>query len=251
MEKEDLIWMTTDHTGKMAGINSISTSVIQNKYCQTQQKIKNSICSHCYAQAMAEMYSSLEKRLAQNTAVLTSEILPIEDLPNTDGMSIFRFESFGDLNNMNQLQNYINIVNKNSNTRFTLWTKRYGLVYKYFSENEVPDNFTLIISSMNINKPISLERMKKLGKFKKGQLKTFTVYDFKFIKENHLTSEFINCGSRDCFGCQICYLKNEIEEVKEILKSDQERVLRYFRWSEPKLIQKQIECLSELDELDL
>lgn len=248
--KKKEIWVTRDHTGKMEGINSISTSVLLNEFCQAQRKIKGSICSHCYAQAMAEMYSALGKKLAENTAVLTSGILPIECLPTTEGMDIFRFEAFGDLNNMNQLQNYMNIVKKNPRTRFTLWTKRFGLVHRYFSENKVPDNFTLIISSMKLNKPVSLEQLKKLGKFKKGQLKSFTVYDFKFIKKTGMTSSDINCGSRSCFGCRICYDANEIEEIKEILKSDREKVDKLFRWTEPELIRKQLESLSELDELE-
>ena len=59
-----MIEMTKNHTGKMEGINSISTSVVLNPFCQAQQAVKGSICSHCFAEAMMKMYSALEDKLA-------------------------------------------------------------------------------------------------------------------------------------------------------------------------------------------
>ena len=194
------------------------------------------------------MYKDLEKKLARNTKVLTESVLGDDELPDTTGMKIFRFESFGDLNNEIQLENYLNIVKKNPGTRFTLWTKRYGLVQKYFSEYDVPDNFTLIISSLMVNEKVSLDFLKKLGKFKKGQLKSFTVYDYDYITEHYAEMD-INCGSRFCLGCRLCYDLNEIEEISEVLKADQAKVDRYIKTHDPVVIEEQRELLSELDEL--
>ena len=247
-KKPPVIEMTTNHTGKMEGINSISTSVVLNPFCQKQQAVKGSICSHCFAESMMKMYSALEEKLARNTKVLTESILPEEDLPNTTGMRIFRFESFGDLNNEIQLTNYLNIVRKNPSTRFTLWTKRYSLVEKYFTEHDVPDNFTLIISSLMVNTKISLTFLKKTGKFKLGQLKSFTVYDYDYIKE-HWKEMDINCGSRFCLGCRLCYDLNDVEEISEVLKADQIRVDKFLKCNDSKLIEEQLELLSDLDDL--
>ena len=80
-KKPPVIEMTTNHTGKMEGINSISTSVVLNPFCQKQQAVEGSICSHCFAESMMKMYSALEEKLARNTKVLTESILPEEDLP--------------------------------------------------------------------------------------------------------------------------------------------------------------------------
>ena len=153
-----------------------------------------------------------------------------------------------DLNNEIQLTNYLNIVRKNPSTRFTLWTKRYSLVEKYFTEHDVPDNFTLIISSLMINTKISLTFLKKTGKFKLGQLKSFTVYDYDYIKE-HWKEMDINCGSRFCLGCRLCYDLNDVEEISEVLKADQIRVDKFLKCNDSKLIEEQLELLSDLDDL--
>ena len=225
----------SNHTGKMEGIHSISTSVTANALCQKQQAIAGSICSHCFAEAMMGMYSALEAKLLRNTEVLTKSILPIEELPDTTGCDIFRFESFGDLNNETQLINYLNIVKKNPGTRFTLWTKRYLLIKEYFAREDVtvPGNFTLILSSLMVNKKISLEPFKACEKFQRGQLKSFTVYDYEYIKK-HYTEMDINCGSRCCIGCRNCYDQNDIEEISEVLKADQDRVSRFLRLNDPR-----------------
>lgn len=243
-----MIEMTKNHTGKMEGINSISTSVVLNPFCQAQQAVKGSICSHCFAEAMMKMYSALEDKLARNTKILTESVLPEDELPDTTGMKIFRFESFGDLNNEIQLINYLNIAKKNPETRFTLWTKRYAIVEKYFAEHDVPENFTLIISSLMVNIKMPLTFLKKTGKFKLGQLKSFTVYDYDYIKE-HWEEMNINCGSRFCLGCRLCYDLNDVEEISEVLKADQTRVDRFLKCHDPKLIAEQMDLLSELDDL--
>ena len=243
-----MIEITRDHTGKMEGIHSISTAVTLNPFCKKHMAVEGSICSHCYAEAMMHQYTALEEKLKRNTKILTESIIPDDELPDTTGDKIFRFESFGDLNNEIQLTNYLNIVRKNPETRFTLWTKQYDLVKEYFSTHDVPDNFTLILSSLMVNRKIDLTFMKKLGKFKIGQLKSFTVYDFEYIKE-HWTEMNLNCGSRYCFGCRLCYDQNKVEEISEILKADQNRVDTFLKCNDPIKIKEQSELLCDLDDL--
>ena len=216
-----VIEITDGHTGKMLGMQSISTSCRTNPGCIRNSKIPGSICEKCYAQTMLQMYKDLDAKTERNTEVLTTRIVDWDDLPVVN-CQIFRFESFGDIHNETHLQNYINIAKKNPGCMFTLWTKNYKTAYDYFKVNECPENFTLIISSLFINKKQDLEPFKKLGKFKKGQLKVFTVYDYGYIHD-HPDDVKINCGSRLCMGCQLCYRKNEVEEINEILKSDQEK----------------------------
>lgn len=242
----------SNHTGKMEGICSISTAVTTNEFCQRKQKVEGSICSHCYAEAMMEQYSALEEKLKRNTAVLTSRVLDMEELPDTTGCDIFRFESFGDLNNKVQLENYLNIVKKNPSTRFTLWTKQYQMVFEFFAarpEMEVPKNFTLILSSLMINKRISLDKMKSLGKFERGQLKCFTVYDFEYIRE-HFEEMDINCGSKYCMGCRLCYDRTEVEDISEVLKADQPRVEAFLKTHDPERIAKELELLEWIGDED-
>ncbi len=224
------IKLTLDHTGKMEGIDSLSTSVLLNPNCQKNQKCSGSICEHCYAETLANMYKGLGAKLESNTKELTERILLDSELPDLENREIFRLEAFGDLNNETQLINYINIALKNPKVQITLYTKMYKLVRDYFKDHDVPDNFTLIISSFYINKPVDLTFIKELGKFKQGQLKSFTVYDKDFIKKHPALK--INCGARACNSCRICYLRNSIEEVREILKSDRESATTFIKWRE-------------------
>jgi len=242
--EESKVEVCYGHTGKMEGINSISTSVTANEFCQKQQAIAGSICSHCFAEAMMGMYGALEAKLLRNTTILTERVLSFDELPDTTGCDIFRFESFGDLNNKTQLINYLNIVRRNPGTRFTLWTKRYGLVKDYFGQPgvEVPSNFTLILSSLMVNKKISLEPFKACGKFRLGQLKVFTVYDYDYIVK-HYEEMDLNCGSRCCIKCRHCYDENDIEEISEVLKADQGRVDVFLKTHDPERIAKQLELL--------
>ena len=237
-----------NHTGKMEGIQSISTAVTLNPFCQEQQKVKDSICSHCFAEAMMKMYDALDAKLARNTELLTTKVLDESELPDTTGQKIFRFESFGDLNNETQLINYLNIAKHNPDTRFTLWTKRYKRVHDYFATHDVPENFTLILSSMMVNVKMPLTFMKKLGKFKPGQLKSFTVYDKDYIME-HWAEMNLTCGSRFCMGCRLCYDKNEVEEISEVLKKDQPEVDRYLECHDPAKIAANRAILEEVDSL--
>jgi ferredoxin len=147
------------------------------------------------------------------------------------------------------LQNYINIAKKNPGCRFTLWTKNYKVALDYFTKNDCPENFTLIISSLFVNKRQDLAPFKKLGKFKKGQLKVFTVYDYDYIKANYDTLK-INCGSRLCVGCRLCYDKNEVEEINEILKSDQERAERFLNSMKPDYNDKMAKAIDEIGDLE-
>ena len=217
--------ITDKHTGKMEGMQSISTSNLTNPMCIRNKEVKGSICQKCYANTMLQMYSSLHNKCEDNTKLLTTRILDNSELPIIN-CAIFRFEAFGDIHNKIHLENYVNIAKKNPYCRFSLWTKNYEVALEFFKENECADNFTLILSSLFINVKYDLTAFKATGRFKKGQLKVFTVYSMDYISE-HYNELDLNCGSRFCMGCQKCYAKNEIEEINEILKSDQSQVEEY------------------------
>lgn len=205
--------LTDKHTGKMEGMQSLSTSCASNPNCLANSKIPGSICSHCYAQRMMKVCHNLDDGCTQNGVILSSRILPEEDIPFVNAR-YFRFEAFGDLINETHLENYLNIARKNPHCMFTLWTKMYDLVYRYFKTHEAPNNFTLIISSLMVNQQVDISKMKALGTVKR--LKVFTVYDKKYAKDHKIV---INCGGRKCLKCLRCYAKESEEEVvNELLK---------------------------------
>ena len=205
-----ILWQTT-HSGKMKGINSISTSCANNPNCIARRQNGESVCFKCYAATYMKMRSNLQRRLEYNAVMLSTKIIADEELPIIAD-SVFRFESFGDLYNAIHLQNYVNICKKNPNTNFALYTKNTWILDEVFNEIGIakPDNLSIVVSSPLLNKPIELDKEKFWF-----VNHIFTVYDKNFITENNVD---INCGARNCFGCQICYHTDSEFYVSEKLK---------------------------------
>ena len=198
---------TTKHTGKMAGLASISTAVTTNERCAKNAQIDGSICQKCFASKQMKIFPSMEKPMAENQRILTSEILPKEKIPIINNI-YFRFEAFGDLNNATQVINYFRICYKNPKVKFALWTKNPDFIASAIKAGyEKPHNLNIVLSSLFINK----ERKNTFDFVDK----IFTVYDDDYIKENEIE---INCGARNCFSCGLCYEKNGISVINEKLK---------------------------------
>lgn len=206
-KKYNGLHFTTSHTGKMSGMASISTAVICNERCRKNAQIEGSICSKCFAAAMAQRFPGMMNPLVQNQQILTSSILPVELLPVINVL-YFRFEAFGDLNNEIQVINYFNICRKNPGVKFALWTKNPDYIAAAIKDgHEKPENLNIILSSLFINKE-SKQRYDFVDKI-------FTVYDAEYITANNID---INCGARNCFTCGLCYNKNDVRIINEKLK---------------------------------
>lgn len=198
---------TTKHSGKMAGMISISTAVTTNERCAKNAQTPGSICQKCFAAAQMKRYPSMEKPMVENQRILTSEILPMEKLPTINSL-YFRFEAFGDLNNATQVINYFRLCYKNPRVKFALWTKNPDYIAEAIDAGyDKPDNLNIVLSSLFINK----ERKNPFPFVDK----VFTVYDKKHIEENGID---INCGARNCFTCGLCYEKNGVTIINEKLK---------------------------------
>lgn len=210
MAMNGVLWMT-DHQGKMKGINSIGTSCASNPYCIKRRENGDSVCSHCYATTYMKMRKSLQKHLEENADILTTRLLIGKEIPVTNA-NVFRFESFGDLYNTTHLANYVLICERNPYTKFALWTKNTWILDALFNGNEIkkPENLSIVVSSPMLNKQMELDREKFWFVDH-----VFTVYTKEFIAENNIE---INCGSRDCLGCQLCYHTDTDFYVREKLK---------------------------------
>ena len=198
---------TTKHTGKMAGMASISTAVTTNARCAKNAQIPGSICQKCFAAKQMKIFPSMEKPIVENQRILTSGIIPIEKLPTINNL-YFRFEAFGDLNNATQVKNYFNICYKNPRVKFALWTKNPDYIAAAIQDGyKKPDNLNIVLSSLFVNK----ERKNPFQFVDK----VFTVYDPQHIEQNGIN---INCGARNCFSCGLCYEKNDVSIINEKLK---------------------------------
>ena len=190
---------TLKHTGKMSGMQSLSTSCLCNKNCLNRVGNANLVCSHCYAQRQMKMYKNLEKCLKKNTEILTTRLLTDEEIPLINA-AFFRFESFGDLNNETQAVNYFRICKRNKHVKFALWTKNPWIIAETINNGESkPHNLQIVYSSPYLDKCDN-----KLNKYPFID-KIFTVYTKEYIKANNIE---INCGARSCLSCHKCYVKS-------------------------------------------
>lgn len=216
VKKTNQIRITEKMTGKMQGFASLSTSPLFNPLCVKRAKNPDTICAHCYSVRMQKMYSALEAKLRINSELLSGSILSAEDFPaiNTETRyyKYFRLEAFGDLINEIHAINYFTFCNINPETNFTLWTKNPVFIDKAIKSGyEKPANLTIIFSSPYLNKTakeIIFDMFPFLDKI-------FTVYTKEEAKKENIV---INCGAKKCATCLLCYKKNDVKEINELLK---------------------------------
>ena len=170
-------------TGKMAGMSAITSSMLCNEYCEKLRSIPGTVCGKCYTLKYLQSRPSVDKCYRENTELLTKSVIPIHQLPFINA-AMCRLETFGDIVNATHLQNYINLRKKNSHCMFSLFTKNYTVVFQYFKTHKQPKNLSIVISSLFLNEPFDISKVKDLGL---TNLKIFTFVSF--ISERKLTSK--------------------------------------------------------------
>ena len=224
---------------KMEGINNISSNTLTNEYCIKQKDKKDIICNKCYSFKGLNFRKSMVNVLQNNSELLSNSIIEWDNLPRIFDL-YFRFSSHGELINLNHLENLNNICLKNPKTTFTLWSKRFDIVKKFFDNNEKPSNLILIYSNPVLNKPLE-----KLPKYfdktfnnviklsykdfynqkimfidKKDINKTLIANikkDYETYKNNFDKDNNINCFQK-CKDCLICYTFNNVKTIIEKAK---------------------------------
>lgn len=209
--------ITYDHEAKMHGIISISTYVGYNHFCKCRmQNCDNAICKYCYANSLTNCRQGLKARLIRLHMIFTNIELTANDISVLDYTKYpyFRFESFSDLNNAIQINNYNLFAAVNADINFTLWTKNPGIIQNAINNGMVlSDNLIIGLSSLYLNTP-------ELDKAQKYSFIRFlsTVYDEDYIRKHDIK---INCGAKHCISCGICY--KYLHEFKHGLQLINER----------------------------
>ena len=206
-EKITGVHYTIKHTGKMKGMQSLSTSCLCNDFCRKRFECKDLVCSHCYAQRQMKAYKSLNACLERNTEILTGRVLRNDEIPMINVL-FFRFESFGDLINTTQVVNYFNICKQNKQTHFALWTKNPWIIEEAMETGiKKPGNLQIVYSSPCLNDVVepAYEFIDKV----------FTVFDKEYIQQHDID---VNCGAKSCFLCHKCYTKGKVKYINEKLK---------------------------------
>jgi len=210
-EKSTGIHFTVNHTGKMEGIPSLSTSCVCNPFCQARMKDSKSICFKCYSAAMHKRYSNLAKVLQKNFEILTSKLFEIEDFPYIP-YSLFRIESFGDIYNVTQARNYLRMIKANPQTFFAFFTKNHNILNIAIAIEGKPENMNVICSNPLVD---DFETH--------AAYLEYAICDIQFNVYSKEKANFvdINCGKRKCIECRFCYTKHPYNSrcvVNEILK---------------------------------
>ncbi|MBQ6800128.1 MAG: hypothetical protein IJP08_03350 [Bacteroidaceae bacterium] len=213
LEKIEYInYSITNHGGKMENIDSISTSCLCNARCKKRMENKNFICSECYAVATIERYSNSDPgkldmydKMERNTAFYSYYELAKDCIP-TITSRIFRFESFGDLNNKLQFKNYCMLarVKQNNHCTFALWTKTPDIIADAIKDGvSIPKNMVIVYSIPKKNWIPTRQQMMNIKK-KHPFIKKFFVVVTKDFQKKHKIK--INCQKK-CYTCQKCYTK--------------------------------------------
>lgn len=206
-----------NHDAKMHGVISLSTFIGNNRFCLARREnCSGSICPYCYAASLTGQRAGLKNKLRRTHAILTNVELSKSDIPVLDSTiyKYFRFESFGDINNVLQVKNYNLIAAVNSDINFTWWTKNPGIIQNAIDNGmTLSNNIVVGLSSLYLNKP-ELDKAQRYSFIRF----LFTVYDDKYIEENNV---IINCGAKHCISCGLCY--KYLHEFKHGLQLINER----------------------------
>ena len=211
------LWIVNHNARKLEGISSISSSVCDNALCAAWRKIKDCICSHCYAYNQQSFQTGLREHNTLNGIILRNVLIPVCAFKHLHFLFPYlRIESFGDVANVVQARNYIRIIKAFPSMRCAIWSKNLAIWKQAFElEGGKPKNTTFVASSPYVNKPIAetiLENFPFIDHI-------FTVYTKAYAKKNGIV---INCGGRKCMDCiikkQNCYFRGGPLYVNELKK---------------------------------
>lgn len=200
-----------NHSGKMQGLQSISTSCLENPLCIARRASGSSICAACYAAAQLEHQKTLRNKTHYNTLFYSRYNLTLQDVP-TINTRFLRIEAFGDVQNVQQCKNYYTIAKANKGVNFAIWTKNIDL---YNAAGKKPSNVIMIYSIPETNMQVTKARYDLLRKYNPIIDKTFSVFTKQYADAENIT---INCGGRACASCLRCYTRKGDKIINELKK---------------------------------
>jgi hypothetical protein len=65
---------TPSKTGKLNGIPSINTSVLNNTFCSKMRE-SDAVCNKCYASRMEQRYTNLHLAIEKNDSILSWQLI--------------------------------------------------------------------------------------------------------------------------------------------------------------------------------
>lgn len=173
------------------------------------RKLKNSVCSNCYACKGQYRFSNVQNCYKIRKSIINNSLWKIETylpiLLQHYKKQYFRWNSSGDIQSVEHLQAIVNIALKCPEITFWLPTKEIKFVHKFIKNNKIPSNLIIRISNYFINdnkfwaskslknmhfSTVDLDDSKKINKF------SIDCPAYKSRKNTDLG----RCG-----GCKACY----------------------------------------------
>lgn len=216
-DREDLY--ISSLTGKLEGFHSCSTSPERSEFCNRMHACPGSICSVCFSRRSVipeegGYKHGLRDNLSHNYDWLNIS-RTVDQFPVLNDL-YFRIESHGDVDTPIQAENFIHLYQRNPDTRFTAWTKNPIAWNEAFKALGKPTNLIMVYSSPMINIEVRYEDIVKVFPWVD---KVFTVYSPEYIIDHPEIEGTINCGTRQCMSCLLCYRKdNDVRQIRELQK---------------------------------
>lgn len=175
---------------------------IPARYCKTGQKlrkVKDSICSKCYAlkgrYGFPNVQNALERRFASLRDSLWIQAMTIA-IQGTESSGFFRWHDSGDIQDSNHLDKIVQIARNLPHIQFWLPTREYGIVSAWLKSNgQFPQNLTVRLSALKIEGQPPVTIAKRFG-----------------LTTSGVSKEGFTCPSsaqgNKCLTCRACWDKN-------------------------------------------
>jgi hypothetical protein len=211
------------------------------------------ICGFCYAnkaETGSPKAGKITPKYKQQSEYVRSWVIPREKLPQFNRGEVIRLDAHGDLEvgerGVRQFINYLNIIQHNPHTFFTLWTKNHKTVnetYRVLGKVLKPKNLTIIYSNPWVDKPIYAPPSAASwadGVFNVVYLDNYMKTSDGYVNVNGKRIYVVKC-KKLCRECRVCYsgLKNfAVVELEKQVGSKNPHAYDHQRAMKPKTTQK-------------
>ncbi len=172
---------------KMGNVHSVSLL----PFLTCPSFCKRTCGKECYAAKIANLYPSVLKSYARNTAlaIFKPELFWKEINEYLKGIRFFRFHVSGDILGKKYFKNMVTVAKNNPYCEILVFTKQFKIVNAFLNEgNPIPENLHILFSGWNNLKPENPHNLPETTVFNKS------------ISEIE-TEKQVNTCTGNCFTC--------------------------------------------------
>lgn len=204
--KDELHFTQHVEKGKMQGMTSLNTAAMVSARCRENCKKPGTTCFYCYSMFQEYAYPLMIGPGMNNSYLLTERVYSLDELPFLN-LAWLRINAFGSILNEIHFINIVNLAKKNPHCLVVVWDDQWALIQKVLNDLGKPANLQLIFSVRKIDSTKKIPLPQYFDKI-------FRVFSKEFAEREAIK---INC-QRKCVDCMLCYSKNDVVEINEILR---------------------------------